>query len=103
MCRLASRQKQRPTPVRRSHFPIRRDSSSTSAPPLARRPFPAPPPRRTDWVAILLAGALEAEEVGVEHLLRDINDPSVSSLANQVKRLAQTKQGGRAPSGWGVG
>lgn len=29
-------------------------------------------------------GALEAEEVGVEHLLRDINDPSVSSLANQV-------------------
>ncbi|KAM3569417.1 hypothetical protein VYU27_008489 [Nannochloropsis oceanica] len=30
-------------------------------------------------------GALEAEEVGVEHLLRDINDPSVSTLANQVK------------------
>jgi len=30
-------------------------------------------------------GAFEAEEVGVEHLLRDINDPSVSSLANQVK------------------
>jgi len=29
-------------------------------------------------------GALEAEEVGVEHLLRDINDPSVSTLANQV-------------------
>eukprot|EP00952_Eustigmatos_sp_NYUAD-ZCMA_P001221 5437-Eustigmatos_ZCMA.PRE.1 len=28
-------------------------------------------------------GALEAEEVGVEHLLRDINDPSVSTLANQ--------------------
>lgn len=31
-------------------------------------------------------GALEAEEVGVEHLLRDINDPSVSSLANQVSQ-----------------
>ncbi|KAF1781174.1 Rpn11/EIF3F, C-terminal [Phytophthora cactorum] len=30
-------------------------------------------------------GAYEAEEVGVEHLLRDINDPSVSSLAGQVK------------------
>ncbi|CAM9639911.1 unnamed protein product [Phaeothamnion confervicola] len=30
-------------------------------------------------------GALEAEEVGVEHLLRDINDPSVSTLANQIK------------------
>lgn len=29
--------------------------------------------------------AYEAEEVGVEHLLRDINDPSVSSLAGQVK------------------
>ncbi len=30
-------------------------------------------------------GALEAEEVGVEHLLRDINDPSVSTLASLVK------------------
>lgn len=30
-------------------------------------------------------GAYEAEEVGVEHLLRDINDPSVSSLAGQIK------------------
>mmetsp|Transcript_27131 Transcript_27131/g.35567 ORF Transcript_27131/g.35567 Transcript_27131/m.35567 type:complete len:340 (+) Transcript_27131:94-1113(+) len=30
-------------------------------------------------------GALEAEEVGVEHLLRDINDPSTSTLANQIK------------------
>lgn len=30
-------------------------------------------------------GAYEAEEVGVEHLLRDINDPSVSILAGQVK------------------
>ena len=29
-------------------------------------------------------GAFEAEEVGVEHLIRDVNDPSVSSLANQV-------------------
>mmetsp|Transcript_37944 Transcript_37944/g.55646 ORF Transcript_37944/g.55646 Transcript_37944/m.55646 type:complete len:343 (+) Transcript_37944:26-1054(+) len=30
-------------------------------------------------------GALEAEEVGVEHLLRDINDPSTSTLAAQVR------------------
>ena len=30
-------------------------------------------------------GAMEAEEVGVEHLLRDINDPTVSTVANQVK------------------
>jgi 26S proteasome regulatory subunit N8 len=30
-------------------------------------------------------GAMEAEEVGVEHLLRDINDPSVSTVANLVK------------------
>lgn len=30
-------------------------------------------------------GAYEAEEVGVEHLLRDVNDPSVSTLANQIK------------------
>eukprot|EP00584_Thalassiosira_punctigera_P019417 CAMPEP_0172553728 /NCGR_PEP_ID=MMETSP1067-20121228/51488_1 /TAXON_ID=265564 ORGANISM="Thalassiosira punctigera, Strain Tpunct2005C2" /NCGR_SAMPLE_ID=MMETSP1067 /ASSEMBLY_ACC=CAM_ASM_000444 /LENGTH=361 /DNA_ID=CAMNT_0013341953 /DNA_START=30 /DNA_END=1115 /DNA_ORIENTATION=+ len=32
-----------------------------------------------------LIGALEAEEVGVEHLLRDINDPTVSTVANLVK------------------
>jgi len=31
-------------------------------------------------------GAEEAEEVGVEHLLRDINDPSTSSLAIQIKQ-----------------
>ncbi len=30
-------------------------------------------------------GAYEAEEVGVEHLLRDINDPSVSSLGADVR------------------
>ncbi len=30
-------------------------------------------------------GALEAEEVGVEHLLRGINDPSVSTLASLIK------------------
>jgi 26S proteasome regulatory subunit N8 len=29
-------------------------------------------------------GALEAEEVGVEHLLRDINDPTVSSLSSLI-------------------
>ena len=33
----------------------------------------------------MVAGAYEAEEVGVEHLLRDVNDPSVSTLANQIK------------------
>lgn len=30
-------------------------------------------------------GAYEAEEVGVEHLLRDINDPSVSTLAGELR------------------
>jgi len=30
-------------------------------------------------------GAEEAEEVGVEHLLRDINDPTVSTLASLIK------------------
>jgi 26S proteasome regulatory subunit N8 len=32
-----------------------------------------------------LIGAMEAEEVGVEHLLRDINDPTISSVANLIK------------------
>ena len=32
-----------------------------------------------------LIGAMEAEEVGVEHLLRDINDPTVSTVASLVK------------------
>ena len=31
-------------------------------------------------------GADEPEDMGVEHLLRDINDPSISSLANRIKR-----------------
>lgn len=30
-------------------------------------------------------GAFEVEQVGVEHLLRDVNDPSVSSLAEDVR------------------
>jgi 26S proteasome regulatory subunit N8 len=30
-------------------------------------------------------GAMEAEEVGVEHLLRDINDPTVSSVASLIQ------------------
>jgi 26S proteasome regulatory subunit N8 len=30
-------------------------------------------------------GAMEAEEVGVEHLLRDINDPTVTTLASLIK------------------
>ena len=30
-------------------------------------------------------GAMEAEEIGVEHLLRDIHDPTVSSVASQIQ------------------
>lgn len=30
-------------------------------------------------------GAVEAEEIGVEHLLRDINDPTVSTVASLIK------------------
>lgn len=29
-------------------------------------------------------GAMEAEEIGVEHLLRDINDPTISTVANLI-------------------
>lgn len=32
-----------------------------------------------------LIGAMEAEEVGVEHLLRDINDPTVSTSSSLIK------------------
>ena len=32
-----------------------------------------------------LIGAEEAEEVGVEHLLRDVNDPTVSTVAQLIK------------------
>jgi len=32
-----------------------------------------------------LIGAMEAEEVGVEHLLRDINDPTISTVASLIK------------------
>ncbi len=38
-------------------------------------------------------GALEAEEVGVEHLLRDINDPSVSTLASLIKHKISALSG----------
>lgn len=37
--------------------------------------------------------AYEAEEVGVEHLLRDVNDPSVSTLANQIKHKVSALSG----------
>ncbi len=30
-------------------------------------------------------GAMEAEEVGVEHLLRDINDPTISTVASLIQ------------------
>ena len=33
-------------------------------------------------------GATEAEEVGVEHLLRDINDPSKSTLGGKIAHKA---------------
>ena len=101
MCRLASRQSKGRhqsavyiflvAEIPHQHLP--------SPPP---HTFPAPPPFCADGVSILLTGALEAEEVGVEHLLRDINDPSVSSLANQVRHLVQTMKGGRSPSDGGV-
>jgi 26S proteasome regulatory subunit N8 len=38
-------------------------------------------------------GAYEAEEVGVEHLLRDINDPSVSSLGADIRHKLNGLQG----------
>lgn len=39
-----------------------------------------------------LIGAMEAEEIGVEHLLRDINDPTISTVAS----LIEAKMGGLA-------
>lgn len=41
-------------------------------------------------------GASEAEEVGVEHLLRDINDPSVSSTAAELRHKLAGLKGLRA-------
>jgi len=38
-------------------------------------------------------GAFEAEEVGVEHLLRDIRDATVSTLSNQVLSLLNSLKG----------
>lgn len=38
-------------------------------------------------------GAYEAEEVGVEHLLRDVNDPSVSSLGFEARHKLQALKG----------
>lgn len=37
-------------------------------------------------------GALEAEEVGVEHLLRDVKDTSISTLAMQVSAKHKSLQ-----------
>ena len=37
-------------------------------------------------------GALEAEEVGVEHLLRDVKDTTISTLATRIHdKLASLK------------
>jgi 26S proteasome regulatory subunit N8 len=33
----------------------------------------------------VIMGAMEAEEVGVEHLLRDINDPTISTVASLIQ------------------
>lgn len=38
-------------------------------------------------------GAYEAEEVGVEHLLRDINDPTVSTLASKIRHKMDSLRG----------
>jgi len=38
-------------------------------------------------------GALEAEEVGVEHLLRDVKDTTISTLANQVTQKLGSLKG----------
>jgi len=44
-------------------------------------------------------GAYEAEEVGVEHLLRDINDPSVSSTAGELRHKVAGLRGLRTHLG----
>ena len=44
-------------------------------------------------------GAYEAEEVGVEHLLRDINDPSVSTTAGELRHKLAGLRGLRAHLG----
>ena len=41
--------------------------------------------KRTFAHVASLMGAMEAEEVGVEHLLRDIHDPTVSTVASQIQ------------------
>lgn len=38
-------------------------------------------------------GALEAEEIGVEHLLRDIKDTTISSLATQISEKVSSLKG----------
>jgi len=43
-----------------------------------------------------LVEAYEAEEVGVEHLLRDINDPTVSTLASRVQHKMSGLKGLRS-------
>lgn len=37
-----------------------------------------------------IIGALEAEEVGVEHLLRDVKDTNISTLANRINDKLQS-------------
>lgn len=41
-------------------------------------------------------GAYEAEEVGVEHLLRDVNDPSISTLAERIRHQITALRGLRS-------
>ena len=40
-----------------------------------------------------IIGATESEEVGVEHLLRDINDPTVSTLAGTIRHKMTALKG----------
>ena len=55
-------------PVRRIPFSFR--------PPLCRQVFVNLPTE---------VGATEAEEIGVEHLLRDVKDASISTLSSEVR------------------
>ena len=69
---------------------------------------PPPPPQsgeasRTFVHIASEVGAYEAEEVGVEHLLRDINDPSVSSTAGELRHKLAGLRGLRTHLGEVIG
>ena len=61
-----------------------------------------PPPAAPPQVFLNLpteVGATEAEEIGVEHLLRDVKDASVSTLASEVRRAARAALQAAAAAG----